>query len=181
HMSGQFNKELLGVDPRMRKRPDGQLEYVIAWAHETAHGKDITITQNDIRELQKAKAAMFTGAYLLMKEMGITTDDIDELVIAGAFGSYIDPASARTMGMYPEVPLEKIRTIGNAAGTGARMALISREARRKMEKLSNWVKFIEAAIHPDFMKVYPEAMYIPNKNLDLFPETAAMLKELGRI
>ncbi|MDF2955039.1 ASKHA domain-containing protein [Candidatus Alkanophaga liquidiphilum] len=179
--SGQFNKELLDVDPRLRKRPDGQLEYVIVFAEDTAHGKDITISQNDIRELQKAKAAMFTGCYLLMKEMGVTTDDIDELVIAGAFGSFIDPESARTMGMYPEVPLKKIRTIGNAAGTGARMALVSREARKKMEKLADWVKFIEAAIHPDFMKIYPEAMYIPNKNLDLFPETAAILKELGRI
>ncbi|MHC1636206.1 MAG: ASKHA domain-containing protein [Candidatus Methanospirareceae archaeon] len=182
HLNGQFNRELLGKDPRMRVGKDGKtLEYVIVPAEESFTKKDIVITQNDIRELQKAKAAMFCGSYLLMKEMGVTVDDIDELLIAGAFGAYIDPLSARTMGMYPEVKLEKIRSIGNAAGTGARMALISREERRKMEELARKAKFIEAAIHPDYMKLYPDAMYIPNKNLDLFPETTEMLRNLGRI
>ncbi|RJS71905.1 MAG: DUF4445 domain-containing protein [Candidatus Syntrophoarchaeum sp. WYZ-LMO15] len=178
--SGQMNRELLGVDPRMREGPRG-LEYVIVPAEETAIGKDIVIGQDDIRELQKGKAAMFAGAYLLMKEMGHTVETIDKLVIAGAFGSYIDPMSARTMGMFPEFPLEKIEIIGNAAGTGVRKALVSREERRKAKKYSEWVKFIEAAIHPDYMKIYPDAMYLPNKNLDLFPETAEMLKKLGRI
>ncbi|HEC57851.1 MAG TPA: DUF4445 domain-containing protein [Candidatus Syntrophoarchaeum butanivorans] len=178
--SGQMNRELLGVDPRMREGPKG-LEYVIVPAEETAIGKDIVIGQDDIRELQKGKAAMFAGAYLLMKEMGHTVETIDKLVIAGAFGSYIDPMSARTMGMFPEFPLEKIEIIGNAAGTGVRKALVSREERRKAKKYSEWVKFIEAAIHPDYMKIYPDAMYLPNKNLDLFPETAEMLKKLGRI
>jgi len=154
---------------------------VIVPAEETAIGKDIVIGQDDIRELQKGKAAMFAGAYLLMKEMGHTVETIDKLVIAGAFGSYIDPMSARTMGMFPEFPLEKIEIIGNAAGTGVRKALVSREERRKAKKYSEWVKFIEAAIHPDYMKIYPDAMYLPNKNLDLFPETAEMLKKLGRI
>ncbi|MHC1567964.1 MAG: ASKHA domain-containing protein [Candidatus Syntropharchaeia archaeon] len=178
--NGQMNRELLGVDPRMREGPRG-LEYVIVPAEETAIGKDIVIEQEDIRELQKAKAAMFAGAYLLMKEMGQTVETIDKLIIAGAFGNYIDPMSARTMGMFPEFPLDKIEGIGNAAGTGVRKALVSREERKRAEKYSEWVRFIEAAIHPEYMKVYPEAMYFPNKNLDLFPETAEMLRELGRI
>ncbi len=179
--SGEFDKSYLGKDPRLRVNEKGIMEYVIVPKEETATGKDIVITQNDIRELQKAKAAMFTGCYLLMKERKVKLEEIDELVVAGAFGNYIDPASARTMGMFPEVPLSKIRGIGNAAGTGARMMLMSREEKEKAMKYAEWVKFIEAAIHPDFMKVYPDAMYIPNKNLDLFPETAAMLKDLGRI
>lgn len=182
NLSGQFNKELLGVDPRMRYGPDGKtLEYVVVPSEETIIGKDIVITQNDIRELQKAKAAMFCGSYLLMKEMDVKKEDIDELLIAGAFGAFIDPFSARTMGMYPEVKMEKIKSIGNAAGAGARMTLMSREEREKTRILSEKVKFIEAAIHPDFMKIYPEAMYVPNKNLDMFPETAEMFRNIGRI
>jgi uncharacterized 2Fe-2S/4Fe-4S cluster protein (DUF4445 family) len=180
HPNGQMNKELLGVDPKMREGPRG-LEYVIVPGEDTAIGKDIVIEQVDIRELSLAKAAMFAGAYLLMQEMGQTVDTIDKLVIAGAFGNFIDPESARTMGMFPEFSLDKIEGIGNAAGTGVRKALVSREERERARWYAENVKFVEAAIHPDYMKIYPEAMYLPNKNLDLFPETAEMLRKLGRI
>jgi len=178
--SGQMNKELLGVDPSMRKGPRG-LEYLIVPGEETAIGKDIVIEQADIRELTLAKGAMFCGAYLLMREMGQTVETVDKLVIAGAFGNFIDPESARIMGMFPEFPLDKIEGIGNAAGTGVRKALVSKAERAMANKFSEECKFVEAAIHPDYMKIYPESMYMPNKNLDLFPETAAMLRKLGRI
>jgi uncharacterized 2Fe-2S/4Fe-4S cluster protein (DUF4445 family) len=180
-MKGKFVAEMAKKTDRLRKTPDGWYEYVIAWKKETAMDTDISITQADIRELQKAKAAMRTGAELLMKRMNLTKDNIATLYVAGAFGNYIDPESARTIGMYPELPIEKIKFVGNTAGTGSRMCLISEEMREYAEKISSTVRYYELAVDPNFQNEYVKALYLPHQDLSKQPIVAEMLRRLGRI
>ncbi len=176
-VSGAFNRRT--NSPRLREGENGT-EFVLAWNNETAIEGDIAVTQKDIREIQLAKAAIHTGCTLLMKKMGITESDIELLFIAGAFGSYIDPEKARIIGMYPEISLSKVRIVGNAAGTGARMALLSKSIRKKAEEISRRVNYIELGAEPDFQVEFLNSHFLPHADLKKYPETISMLKKLGR-
>jgi len=176
-VTGKMNKDL--NSPRLRDK-EGVLEFVLAWKEEASTGGDIVVTQKDLREIQLAKAAMHTGAAILMKEAKVTEEDIDVVFIAGAFGSYIDPEKARIIGMYPEVPLKKVKVVGNAAGTGARMALVSKTARKTAEEISKKVKYIELANEPNFQKELMNSYYIPYADLSRYPETGLLLRKLDR-
>ncbi len=178
--SGRFIPEMSTRTNRLRKDPSGIWEFVIAWQPNTAIETDITITQGDIREIQKAKAAMRAGAGLLMKRMGINTDEIDKLYLAGAFGNYIDPENARIIGMYPEMHLDKVEFVGNIAGTGSRMCLISKEEREYAEKISKIAEYYELAADKYFQTEYIHAMYFPHKDLERYPDTVDLLRKLGR-
>ena len=186
-LTGKFLPEMAKETDRLRRGPKGILEFVLVPQPETATDTDIIVTQGDIRELQKAKAAMRTGAEILMKRLGeerketLAEDDISKLFIAGAFGNYIDPENARTIGMYPELPLERVDFVGNVAGTGSRMCLISKEERECSEKISTTVKYHELAADKDFQKEYIDALYFPHKNLNRYPDTVNLLRRLGRI
>ncbi len=174
---GTFNKDLLGTVERLRKGEKG-LEYVIAWKEETESSEDIVFTQQDVREVQKAKAAIHTGAKLLMKEMKLKEEDIYKVYIAGAFGNYIDPENARVIGMYPEFPLKIIEFIGNAAGTGARLTLLSKEKRRYAENISEKVKYLELAAHKGFSKEYFDSLYIPHREINEYPHVKKLLGKI---
>lgn len=176
-VKGTMNKNL--DSPRLHTGEDG-LEFVLASREETSNGGEITVTQKDIREIQLAKAAIHAGAMILMRKKGVLERDIDMFFIAGAFGSYIDAESARTIGMYPEVPLEKVKVVGNAAATGARMALVSKMAREKAEEISNKVKHIELAAEPDFQAEFINSQFIPYADLARYPETSELLRNLGK-
>jgi uncharacterized 2Fe-2S/4Fe-4S cluster protein (DUF4445 family) len=163
---------------RVRVGPDG-MEFVLAEAGETATGRDIVVTQGDVMELLKAKAAMYSGASILMDHLGLGTDSVERVYLAGAFGSYLDPGSARTIGMFPEFPLGRIRQVGNSAGTGARMALLSREARGEAEELREKVTYVELASHPGFGREYARALFLPHMELGRFPVTVGKLRGEG--
>ena len=186
-LTGKFVHEMAKETDRLRRGQKGIWEFVLVPQPETSTDTDVIITQGDIRELQKAKAAMRTGAEILMKRLGehrkkrVTEDDISKLFMAGAFGNYIDPENARTIGMYPELPLDRVEFVGNIAGTGSRMCLISKEEREYAEKIATTVKYHELAADEDFQKEYIDALYLPHKNLDRYPDTANLLKRLGRI
>ena len=179
-LKGKFVSKMAKQTERLRKGPEGW-EYMIASKEESATEHDIVITQGDVRELQKAKAAMHTGAELMLRRMGMTEKDITKLWLAGAFGNYINPENARTIGMYPELPTEKYVFVGNAAGTGARMSLISQEEREYVEKISKTVVYYELATDEQFQSEYALANYFPYKNLDKYPLTKDLLLRLGRI
>jgi len=118
------------LQKRIRKTEQGG-EFVLVWAQNTATGEDIVLTQKDIRELQHAKGAMKAGAQILMTEMGIGPDQLDRVLLAGAFGNYIKKESALGISLLPSIQVEKISAIGNAAGEGAKMALLSIVERAK--------------------------------------------------
>ncbi|WP_417668109.1 ASKHA domain-containing protein [Roseibium sp.] len=127
---------------------------------------EISILQTDIRAIQLAKAALYAGVKLLQDKLG--TDRIDRIRLAGAFGSYIDPTYAMVLGLIPDCPLEGISGVGNAAGTGARMALLNTGHRREVEETVRTIEKIETALEPKFQEHFVNAMAFPNK-VDPFP------------
>jgi uncharacterized 2Fe-2S/4Fe-4S cluster protein (DUF4445 family) len=123
-------------------------------------GPKLTVTNRDIREIQMAKAALYSGARLLMDKFNI--DKVDRVVLAGAFGAHISPKHAMVLGMIPDAPLDKVTSAGNAAGTGARIALLNREARTEIEATVRAIHKIETAIEPRFQEHFVNASAIPN-------------------
>lgn len=152
-----------------RCQPEGRThEYVIQDA--TAEGgARITVTQGDIRAIQLAKSALYAGARLLMDEFGV--DRVDRVVLAGAFGAHISPKHAMVLGMIPDAPLANVTSAGNAAGTGARIALCNRAARAEVEQLVRRIDKIETAIEPRFQEHFVAANALPHAT-DPFPELA---------
>jgi len=123
---------------------------------------EIRIIQLDIRNIQLAKAAAYAGARLLMNKMGI--EKVGKIVLTGAFGSYMDPKYAMVLGLIPDCPLEQVSAAGNAAGTGARIALLNREARLEIAAVARGVEKIETALDPDFQDQFVGAMAFPHKS-----------------
>jgi uncharacterized 2Fe-2S/4Fe-4S cluster protein (DUF4445 family) len=158
-----------GKGDRVRKGAGGAMEYVLAWGKETETGDDVTVTQHDVEEIQLAKAAIFTGVSVLMRKLGVDPVDLKRVYAAGAFGTYVDASSAITIGMYPDVPVDRIRFIGNAAGAGARMALKSTRVRDLAERLSRKVEYVELAAEKDFQSEFAKAMFLPHREAARFP------------
>ncbi len=130
----------------------------------------ITITQNDVRAIQLAKAALYAGVKLLMQKQDV--DHVDSIRLAGAFGSYIDPKYAMVLGLIPDCDLDKVKAVGNAAGDGALMALLNRGHRREIEETVKTIHKVETALEPDFQRLFVDAMAFPNKT-DAFPRLSA--------
>jgi len=122
--------------------------------------RPITVTNRDIREIQMAKAALYSGARLLMDKFEV--ENVDRVVLAGAFGAHISPKHAMVLGMIPDAPLDKVTSAGNAAGTGARIALLNRDARGEIEQTVHNIHKIETAIEPRFQEHFVNASNIPN-------------------
>jgi len=168
--SGNFNKELVNHE-RFYKNGNGT-EFIIAKKNETNLGKDITISQADIRQIQMAKAAFFSGAIIILKYLKNNLNSeqiIKQIFLAGAFGNYIDKENARFIGMIPDIPSDKIYQIGNAAGVGAQNCLLNTDFRKKAQELLKNVQYVEIATKKEFQREFAEAMYFPHLNLDLFP------------
>jgi uncharacterized 2Fe-2S/4Fe-4S cluster protein (DUF4445 family) len=138
---------------------DGRTQSFVLWAD-----PQILVTQADVRAIQLAKAALLAGARLLMDHYG--TDQVDQIRLAGAFGSHIDPKYAMVLGMIPDCDLEAVSAAGNAAGAGAIMALLSNTARRDVERLVEKVEKIETATEPRFQEHFVAALGIPHKTAD---------------
>jgi uncharacterized 2Fe-2S/4Fe-4S cluster protein (DUF4445 family) len=133
----------------------------------------ITVTQNDVRAIQLAKAALYAGVKLLMAKQGV--DHVDCIRFAGAFGSFIDPKYAMVLGLIPDCDLAEVKAVGNAAGDGALMALLNRAYRREIEDTVRGIEKIETALEPDFQRLFVDAMALPNKS-DAFPNLAKAVK-----
>ncbi len=142
--------------PLVRKQ-DGKMEFVLA---ERQDLDDITLSQKDVRELQLAKAAIRLGIQALVEAEGLTENDLEQVIIAGAFGTFIDVESAITIRMLPNLPLDRFKQVGNAAGTGARLALISQAEREKADEIARRDDYIELAKIPNFNRKYAEATYL---------------------
>jgi uncharacterized 2Fe-2S/4Fe-4S cluster protein (DUF4445 family) len=125
-------------------------------------GPRIVVTQTDVRAIQLAKAALYAGARLLMDQMGV--EKVDRVVLAGAFGAHISPLHAMALGMIPDCPLDKVTSAGNAAGTGARIALLNIAARREIERVVHDIEKVETAIEPKFQEHFVQAMAVPHKS-----------------
>jgi uncharacterized 2Fe-2S/4Fe-4S cluster protein (DUF4445 family) len=143
-----------------RCEADGRTHAYLLYDASPVGGPRIRVTQGDIRAIQLAKSALYAGARLLMDEIG--TDHVDRVVLAGAFGAHISPKHALVLGMIPDVAVDHVRSAGNAAGTGARMALCSRTARAQVEALVHRIQKVETAIEPRFQEHFVAANALPH-------------------
>ena len=146
----------MDAHPLIRNQ-NGKSEFVLA---ERPGLEDITLSQKDVRELQLAKAAIRVGIQALVEAEGLSEDDLEKVIIAGAFGTFIDVKSAITIGMLPDLPLERFTQVGNAAGTGARLALISKKERQKANQVARQDGYIELAKIPNFSRKFAKATYL---------------------
>ncbi len=171
--SGELKKHL--ATPRLRSQ-NGVTEFVIAEKERTAIDRDITITQQDIRQIQLAKAAVYTGVLMSMRRLGVGPMDIKKVYVAGAFGTYLNSQSARNIGMYHDVPLDRFRFVGNAAGAGARALLKSSGLRETARTVSQAIEYFPVGNEPDFQTQFLNALYIPHRDLALFPSVKRVLE-----
>jgi len=166
---GVIDGEMAAKSPRIIQN-DRTWSYML-WQSES--GPDIIVTQDDVRAIQLAKAALYAGIKLLMDKMAI--DHVDTIKLAGAFGSFIDPKYALVLGLIPDCEIDKVKAVGNAAGTGARMCLLNRKYRREVEQTVKEIEKIETALESKFQDHFVNAMAFPNK-VDGFPKLAKVVK-----
>ncbi|PKM79521.1 MAG: ferredoxin [Firmicutes bacterium HGW-Firmicutes-14] len=171
--TGRFNMKL--ESDRIRKGEDGKPEYVMVFADDSGIGKDITVTQGDIRAVQLAKSALYVGAKMLMRHLGV--EKIDRVTLAGAFGSFIDKESSMVIGLFPDCDLDKVAAVGNAAGDGAQAALLDKNKRIEAKEVAESVEFIETAVEADFQERFAEAMAFPH-SIDQFPSIQHILDKI---
>lgn len=152
----------------------GKAEFVLAFPHETSTGRAITVHSDDVRAIQLGKAALYAGSKLLMARLGLET--VDRIVLAGGFGSYIDPKHAMLIGLIPDCDLAKVTAVGNAAGDGARMILLDKAKRSEAQWAARWVRYVETAVEPGFQDEFVAAINLPHAS-DAFPHLQAYVDE----
>ncbi|MDQ7780210.1 MAG: ASKHA domain-containing protein [Planctomycetota bacterium] len=157
---------------RMRRQESGEPEFVLAWGPETEYGKDITVTQSDVANILRAKAALFAGARVLARKMGLTCEAVHKFYIAGGFGNYIDIEKAVRIGMIPDIDRAKIRFIGNSSLAGARLALVSSEALDEAYKVADRMTYIELSADNTFHEEFTAALFLPHTDSTLFPSVS---------
>ncbi len=135
-------------------------EVCLLGAADAGHGRDIVVTRKDVNEIQLAKAAIRTGQEILLSVAGLNHADIDEVIIAGAFGTYLDIHSAVRLGMFPPLPLSHFRQVGNAAGAGAIQMLLSAKRRLLASEISDRIEYVELTTHPDFKSLYAQSLHL---------------------
>ncbi|MGD0709333.1 MAG: ASKHA domain-containing protein [Anaerolineaceae bacterium] len=145
--------------PGVRARNDHQ-EFVLVTASESGTQDDIVITRSDVNQIQLAKAAIRAGVDVLLTEAKLDAQALDEFIVAGAFGTYLDLEHAVRIGMFPNLPLERFKQVGNAAGSGAKQLLVSKERRRAADLIAEKMRYIELTTYPGFDRIYVQNMYL---------------------
>lgn len=172
--SGRFSKEIRPNRSPADQGQDMRNTFIIARAEETALGRDIMITQKDIRQIQLGKGALYAGCRLLMRHLGVSR--VDRVKIAGAFGTHIDRKKALLMGLIPDIDPDLIKPIGNAAGDGARMVLLNRRKRAEALALAQKIEYLELTAEADFQEAFLAALAIPHQ-YDPFPHSEKLLSK----
>lgn len=155
-------------NPRIRIR-ENETEFVLAYADESENKKDIFVTEGEIENVIKSKAAVFSAAKILIESMGMSSQDLDHLFVSGGFGNYLNIQSAITIGLLPDIPIEKIRFIGNSSLSGARMSLLSTHALEEAKLIANKMTYFELSTNTKFMEEFMAAMFLPHTDSTLFP------------
>jgi uncharacterized 2Fe-2S/4Fe-4S cluster protein (DUF4445 family) len=159
--------------PRVRTGEHGG-EYVVAWADETSHGKDIVITHVDIDNLLRAKAAIFAGFVVLAESVGMTIEDIQQILIGGSFGQYINVEKAIQIGLLPDLKWENFHFLGNTSVLGAYFSLLSADFRSRIENIAMQMTYIELSADNKFYDAFMSALFLPHTDLTLFPTVAQL-------
>ncbi|NOX60330.1 MAG: DUF4445 domain-containing protein [Chloroflexi bacterium] len=165
----------LGLNtPRLRLGAHGP-EYVVAWADETEHGHDIVITHVDIDNLIRAKAAIYAGFTVLANSVGVPLDMVEQVLIGGSFGKYINVEKAIQIGLLPDMPWERFQFLGNTSVQGAYLALLDRAARTRVHDIAGRMTYIELSADNSFYEAFTSALFLPHTDLHKFPSVAEAL------
>jgi len=175
--SGRFDNEI--DSPHVRQGDHGP-EYVIAAGGSTAHGRDIVLTENDVDALMRAKAAIYAGISVLIESLDANIEDIEEVVIAGGFGRYLDLERIMALGMVPELPADRFIFLGNSSLLGASLVSTSREVLRTARRTAEMMTYLELSVNAGFMDNYVSALFFPHTDFTQFPVTEALRAERSR-
>jgi len=167
-----------GVSSRLT-RENGQLMFIIAEEEETSTGRKIAISQKDVRKIQLAKAAVLAAFLTLMRTLNLEISELRKLFVAGAFGNYIDPFSAKVLGLLPDIPSDRIVQIGNGSGAGASALLLSKELWKEAEEIARKIRVVELNLVPSFRKDFINATFIPHRDKSLFQSTLSAVEKLS--
>lgn len=169
NQKGKMQKE---VSDRIRDGEDGP-EFVVHYGK----NKDIVLTEPDIENLIRAKAAIYAGFSTLLKEVGSSFEDVRKVYIAGGFGKFLNIEKAIILGMLPDMPKEKFEYMGNTSATGTYLCMLSRKLRAEAEKISKEMTYVELSVNNSFMDEYVSSIFIPHTDIDAFPGVKKMMKK----
>ncbi len=169
--TGRFHMEAPGV-----REDDGEAEYVVASGVQTAHGRDIVLTQADVDNLVRAKGAIFAAGSLLLASLGMQWEDLECIMLAGGFGERLSKENAVAIGLLPDVPRERIRFVGNTSLAGAVMAAGDAACCERMKHIASAMTYFELSTHPDFMDQFVSACFLPHTDAEKFPSVGAAMR-----
>ncbi len=172
---GTINLSLAGINPRIREGEHGP-EYVVAWGSETDGGKDISINNVDIDNLKRAKAAIYAGFTVLAQSVGVPLEMVEQIVIGGSFGKYINVEKAVQIGLLPDMPWDRFSFLGNTSVQGAYLALLDWRNRDRIKDIASQMTYIELSADNTFFDAFMSAMFLPHTNLASFPSVAAAIE-----
>jgi uncharacterized 2Fe-2S/4Fe-4S cluster protein (DUF4445 family) len=176
--AGKLNRTL--NTPRIRLGEHGP-EYVVAWASETRTKKsDIVITEVDIANLIRAKAAIYAGFSVLTRSVGIELADVEQVLIGGAFGKYIDVEKAIQIGLLPDMPWDRFHYLGNTSALGAYAALLCADMRQAVVDIARKMTYLELSADNTFMDQFTSALFLPHTDTAAFPSVMRLLQSIGR-
>jgi uncharacterized 2Fe-2S/4Fe-4S cluster protein (DUF4445 family) len=154
--------------------------FLLATAEQTRTARDLVITEADLENLIRTKAAIYAACSLVLENVGLTWDAVARVYIAGGFGRYMRVADAVFIGMLPDLPLERFRYIGNSSLTGAYIALLSREHRRRLAEIASRITYVDMSSNPHYMDSYVKALFLPHTDLEQFPTVAESFESRRR-
>ncbi len=175
---GKFNRDL--KTPRIRET-DGITEYVLAWAEETQVDRDLVLTEPDIDNLIRAKGAIFSGCMTLLEEVGLTVEDVQRIILAGGFGSYVDLEKAMTIGLLPEMDPSRVTFVGNGSLMGARMSSLTNRIRLDVVDVTKKMTNFELSETHSYMDNYVAALFLPHTDINKFPRLKARLEARSHV
>lgn len=173
--SGRFNHSL--NSPRVRQTDQGG-EYVLVWSNDTPIGKDIVLTRVDVDNLLRAKAAIYAGFSVLLNKVGLTMDAVDQLLIGGSFGKFINLEKAVQIGLLPDIELDQIKYLGNTSLKGAYLALLDWKKLQMLNDIAARMTYVELSADNDFYEEFTSALFLPHTDVDRFESVFETIREL---
>ncbi len=162
----------LDLGTRRVRRGEHGPEYVVAWAEETEHGRDITLTKVDVDNLMRAKAAIFAGFSVLATSVGVDLAEVEQVLVGGAFGKYINVEKAIQIGLLPDLPWDRFHFLGNTAVQGVYRALLSRQERERVRQIAEAMTYVELSADNTFFEAFTAALFLPHTEIKRFPSVA---------
>ena len=176
--NGKFLRNL--SSDRIREGRYGH-EYVLAWAEDSGTGKDVVINEVDIENLTRAKGALFAGCLTLLESLELSFDDLDRVIIAGAFGQYINLENGKQIGLFPDIPVDKFHFLGNGSLLGSRLLCLSKGMLNEVERIAKMMTNVELSDNQSFMDKYMGALFLPHTDARLFPHVSKHLEANSQI